>query len=45
MRDFESPSGRDLDVPDPYYSGEKAFENIFDLLGNCCRGLLSELTK
>jgi protein-tyrosine phosphatase len=43
MRDFERPGGRGQDVPDPYYSGEEAFEEVFDLLEGCCRGLLEEL--
>ncbi len=45
MREFDHPKGGDLDVPDPYYSGEKAFEQVYDLLLTCCRRLLSELTK
>jgi protein-tyrosine phosphatase len=45
MREFDHPKGGDLDVPDPYYSGEKAFEDVFDLLEKSCRGLLDELTK
>ena len=43
MRDFGDPPGGD--VPDPYYSGEEAFEEVFDLLDGCCRGLLAELTR
>src|SRR5574341_189987 len=30
MREFGEPAGGD--VPDPYYSGEEAFEEVFDLL-------------
>jgi protein-tyrosine phosphatase len=43
MRDFGEPPGGD--VPDPYYSGQQAFEEVFDLLDGCCRGLLAELTR
>jgi protein-tyrosine phosphatase len=43
MREYEGPGGRGRDVPDPYYSGEEAFAEVFDLLDNCCRGLLEEL--
>ena len=43
MREFGEPPGGD--VPDPYYSGEEAFEEVFDLLDRCCRGLLAELTR
>ena len=45
MREYEEPRGRDQDVPDPYYSGEEAFEEVFELLDNCCRGLLEELRE
>jgi protein-tyrosine phosphatase len=43
MREFgEPPAG---DVPDPYYSDDEAFEEVFELLEGCCRGLLAELTR
>jgi protein-tyrosine phosphatase len=45
MREYEDPGGRDPDVPDPYYSGEEAFEEVFEVLDNCCRGLLEELRE
>jgi low molecular weight protein-tyrosine phosphatase len=45
MREFDVPHPRDLDVPDPYYSDEKAFETVFDILDRSCRGLLGELAK
>ena len=33
-----------LDVPDPYFTnGEKGFEQVLDLLEDCCDGLLEEL--
>ena len=41
MREFADPPGGD--VPDPYYSGDEAFDQLFDLLEGCCRGLLAEL--
>jgi protein-tyrosine phosphatase len=43
MREFGEPPGGD--VPDPYYSDDEAFEEVFDLLQGCCRGLLAELTR
>jgi protein-tyrosine phosphatase len=43
MREFGEPPGGD--VPDPYYSGDEAFEELFDLLDGCCRGLLADLTR
>jgi protein-tyrosine phosphatase len=44
LREFDDPGAGDLDVPDPYYSGEKAFERVFDLVEGCCRRLLADLT-
>jgi protein-tyrosine phosphatase len=43
MREYERPRRGSLDVPDPYYDDEAAFERVFDLLENCCRSLLDEL--
>ena len=43
LRDFGEPPGGD--VPDPYYAGDDAFDEVFDLLDVCCRGLLAELTR
>jgi len=43
MREFGAPPGGD--VPDPYYSDDGAFEEVFDILDGCCRGLLAELTR
>jgi len=43
MREFGDPPGGD--VPDPYYSDDGAFQEVFDLLDGCCRGLLAELTR
>lgn len=42
MRDFDEP-GSEADVPDPYYGGEKGFEEIFGMLSTCCRNLLAAL--
>ena len=33
-----------MEVPDPYYGGEKGFEMVLDLLEDACQGLLKELT-
>ena len=43
IREFGDPPGGD--VPDPYYSEDRAFEEVFDLLDGCCRGLLEELSR
>jgi len=33
-----------MDVPDPYYGGEKGFEKVLDLLEDACEGLLKDLS-
>jgi protein-tyrosine phosphatase len=35
------PAG--LDVPDPYYGGERGFEHVLDLVEAACAGLLAEV--
>ncbi len=42
MRDFDKAASG-ADVPDPYYSGEAAFEEVYAILDAACRGLLEEL--
>lgn len=42
MREFE-PRADGLDVPDPYYDGQPAFENVHAILDAACRGLLETL--
>ena len=32
-------------VPDPYYGGEKGFENIFHLLNNACEEIIEKYEK
>jgi protein-tyrosine phosphatase len=45
LREFDpaSADAGDLDVPDPYYGGERGFERVLDLVDAACRGLLAEL--
>ena len=31
------------EVPDPYYGGDKGFENVIDLLEDACEGLYREI--
>ena len=33
----------DADVPDPYYGGDRGFENVLDMVEAACRQLLEEL--
>ncbi len=42
MREFD-PRADGLDVPDPYYDGQPAFENVHAILDAACRGLLETL--
>jgi protein-tyrosine phosphatase len=41
--DAEAVASGDLDVPDPYYGGERGFEDVLDLVERACRGLLDDL--
>jgi protein-tyrosine phosphatase len=44
LREFDPASaGDDLDVPDPYYGGDRGFETVLDMVEAACRGLLAEL--
>jgi protein-tyrosine phosphatase len=45
LREFDpaATGGADLDVPDPYYCGERGFETVLDMIEAACRGLLDEL--
>jgi protein-tyrosine phosphatase len=43
LREFDPRAGGDLDVPDPYYGGDRGFETVLDMVEAACRGLLDEL--
>jgi protein-tyrosine phosphatase len=45
LREFDpaSAGAPDLDVPDPYYGGDRGFETVLDMVQAACRGLLDEL--
>lgn len=43
MRSFDSTAEPDAEVPDPYYGGDRGFENVFDLVTRACEGLLAEI--
>lgn len=36
-------AGENLDVPDPYYGGDRGFHEVYDMLVRACDGLLDEL--
>jgi protein-tyrosine phosphatase len=41
MRSYD-PQGAG-DVPDPYYGGDRGFDDVFEMLDRSCRSLLAEL--
>jgi protein-tyrosine phosphatase len=43
LREFDPASSGALDVPDPYYGGDRGFETVLDLVEAACRGLIDEL--
>jgi protein-tyrosine phosphatase len=43
LREFDPAASGALDVPDPYYGGDRGFETVLDLVEAACRGLLDEL--
>jgi protein-tyrosine phosphatase len=43
LRDWD-PNGSG-NVPDPYYDGQEAFEEVLDIVERSCRGLLVELQR
>ena len=47
LREFDPASAArgDLEVPDPYYGGERGFEDVLDLVDAACRGLLAHVTS
>ena len=40
-----SNPGKNLNVPDPYFGGDKGFENVYDLLNDSCEKLKIQLEK
>ena len=45
LRSFDSASPKDAGVPDPYYGGDRGFEEVFDICDAACRGLLDHLKQ
>lgn len=45
LREFDPASAGpgELDVPDPYYGGERGFEEVLDLVEAACRGLIDRI--
>jgi len=45
LRSFDPAAPADAEVPDPYYGGQRGFEEVFDICERACRGLLAQLTR
>jgi protein-tyrosine phosphatase len=43
LREFDPEAHGDLDVPDPYYGGERGFESVHDMVDRATRTLLEHL--
>ena len=43
MRDFDPDSPPGSSVPDPYYGGERGFEDVLDICQRACAGLLEAI--
>ncbi|HWT95571.1 MAG TPA: low molecular weight protein-tyrosine-phosphatase [Solirubrobacteraceae bacterium] len=46
LREYDpaSVASGELEVPDPYYGGERGFDDVLDIVAAGCRGLLAELS-
>jgi len=45
FRNFDARSGKDAEVPDPYYGGEDGFEDVFDICDAAALGLIAHLRE
>ena len=45
LREFDPGAGGELDVPDPYYGGDRGFETVLDMVEAACRGLIDEICE
>ena len=45
LRDYDSSSPLNSEVPDPYYGGTGGFEMVFDMCFAACGGLLEEIRE
>ncbi len=43
LRDFDPIAPKGSDVPDPYYGGDRGFDEVLDLCEAACRGLLDHV--
>ena len=40
-----APEFRVREVPDPYYGGQRGFDQVFDMVEAAARGLLGEISR
>lgn len=45
LREFDPQANGDLDVPDPYYSDARAFEEAYAMIERSCVGLLNTVKR
>jgi protein-tyrosine phosphatase len=45
LRHFDETAPARAIVPDPYYGGERGFDEVIDICERACRGLLTHLTQ
>ena len=45
LRSFDPIAPEGAEVPDPYYGGERGFEEVLDLCEAACRGLLDDVRE
>ena len=45
LRSFDPSAGPDLDVPDPYYDDDEAFEHVMDLIERAAPGIVEEIRR
>lgn len=45
LRSFDPSAPADAEVPDPYYGGERGFEDVLDMCERACEGLLAHLRQ
>lgn len=45
LREFDPQAEGDLDVPDPYYGGNKGFSHTYEIIDRAIQGLLDTLQE
>lgn len=43
LREFDAAGNGGAEVPDPYFGGERGFDDVHDLVERACRGLLAHI--